>query len=512
MMKYPARPLMTVEKLTKKEHHQTLFRQLNLQITNETRLAIVGSNVQAKNALFEILGGLDKSFEGSVQILSQNTSLGVLPDHPVIREERVIGCIDEGLKKGEKLIAQWNELSDKVFDNIKFPQEIKKLSEQLEVIDEKAYEDGVALLFFLRKEAAKELGLPPAETRVDGLTEEERRKVVLVRLLVENHDILVLKDPTAAVEAQGSAWLANYLRRKRNKAVVLLSEDRALLQTVCRQVIDVDHLSEGICAGGYSAWLERRLADAKAAAEAEGTGLSPAQQRLATEMAWLRADNQTRRLDVLRKFQALYPPAPAPALPANDSADEELAAALVRDTPEEVPRRLKSIGLKAEHVRQSYGRNRAIEKFSFSLPAGSVAALLGPSIGKPTLPGTLIPRRLTRRPPLPLCLSFARYGQARHGHVGPAAGAARGPEDGQAAAGRGRPIRLGGGPAAPGPGPDPARGRLSRWRPGDLRAEEVLGRGLPGVPGLPGEPTLANPNPTARIDLTSPTLSPLSSV
>jgi ABC-type Mn2+/Zn2+ transport system ATPase subunit len=197
----PHRHLMSVDKLTKftdDSKTATFFQNINLRIDSESRIGIIGSNSAAKTALLNVMAGVDKSVDGFVTS-AKNISVGFLPQNPIITEQLAIDCINVGIKRGQLLIKQYNEISSKGLSYMHDPETMKRMLDQLDEIDKEVVLRNITEFELLRKTMMKELHCPPTQTRIDSLSVEDKRRVALARLFVENHDLLLLDDPSSIV-------------------------------------------------------------------------------------------------------------------------------------------------------------------------------------------------------------------------------------------------------------------------------------------------------------------------
>jgi len=147
---------------------------------------------------------------------------------------------------------------------------------------------------------------------VSSLSGGERRRVVLVELLLGDHDLLILDEPTNHLDVEAIDWLAKHLNDLRAAAVAMLivSHDRWFLDAVCSRIWEVHDGRVDAYDGGYAAYVLAR-------AERE---------RQATMMA-------TRRKNLLRKELAWLRRGP-PARTSKPRFRLDAAAALIADEPE----------------------------------------------------------------------------------------------------------------------------------------------------------------------------------
>ena len=86
----------------------------------------------------------------------------------------------------------------------------------------------------------------------------ERSRLALAKLLLESPDLLLLDEPTNHLDIEGRRWLEQFLRESFGGAVVLVSHDRWLLDSVCSQIIEVRRGRLESFPGNYTQYVSVR--------------------------------------------------------------------------------------------------------------------------------------------------------------------------------------------------------------------------------------------------------------
>ncbi|HEX4587034.1 MAG TPA: ABC-F family ATP-binding cassette domain-containing protein [Mycobacterium sp.] len=139
----------------------------------------------------------------------------------------------------------------------------------------------------------------------------ERRRVALAEVLLAAHDVVVLDEPTNHLDVEVIGWLAEHLKVRRPKALVVVSHDRWFLDEVCTRTWEVHGGQVDAYDGGYAAYV---LARAERMRLAQGT---EARRRnlMRKELAWLRRGPPARtskprfRIQAANQLIANEPPA-----------------------------------------------------------------------------------------------------------------------------------------------------------------------------------------------------------
>ena len=127
------------------------------------------------------------------------------------------------------------------------------------------------------------------EAQAGQLSGGERRRVALAALLVAERDVLLLDEPTNHLDIEAIDWLGRHLR-DRGSAVIVVSHDRWLLDTVCERTWEVDRGQVHSAEGGYSAYVLAQAERERGEEAAERRRRNLARK----ELAWLQRGAKAR--------------------------------------------------------------------------------------------------------------------------------------------------------------------------------------------------------------------------
>ena len=124
------------------------------------------------------------------------------------------------------------------------------------------------------------------ERPIETLSGGERRRVGLVEVLLGDHDLIVLDEPTTGIDVEAIAFLAAHLRSRpaAGHAMLVVGHDRWFLDAVCTRIWEVHDGVVDAYDGGYAAYVLARVERQRQAAATEARRRNLARK----ELAWLR--------------------------------------------------------------------------------------------------------------------------------------------------------------------------------------------------------------------------------
>jgi ATP-binding cassette ChvD family protein len=349
---------------------RTILRDISLSFFPGAKIGVLGLNGSGKSSLLKIMAGIDTAIDGEAR--PQNgIRVGFLPQEPQLDPEQdVRAAVMEGVGGTYKLLARFNEVSEKFAEPMSDEEMNKLLEEQAKLQDAIDTAGGWELERKLEI-AADSLRLPPWESKIDTLSGGEKRRVALCRLLLSAPDMLLLDEPTNHLDAESIAWLERYLEEYPS-TVVAVTHDRYFLDNVAKWILELDR-GHGIpWQGNYSSWLEQKE-KRLALEEREREALRKTLER---ELEWVRQNPKARQAKSkarLARFEELQ----------SKEFQERNETNEIYIPPGE---RLGDLVIDLQGLRKAYGERLLIDNLSFKLPPGGIVGIIGPNgAGKTTL-------------------------------------------------------------------------------------------------------------------------------
>ncbi|MEK1332337.1 ABC-F family ATP-binding cassette domain-containing protein [Limosilactobacillus fermentum] len=238
-----------------------LFHNINLQVVDHARVALVGRNGAGKTTLLKMIAGITQPDEGTIT-KAKGLSIGYLAQ-------------DQGLDSQNSI---WAEL-DTVFGPLhKMEAEIPHLEGQLATVDSTTDRYQEILRDYDRlQEQFQEAGGFEIDSRMRGVLtgfgfEEEsyqrpvnslsggqKTKLALAKILLQAPQLLILDEPTNHLDMGVLTWLEDYLKGY-SGALLIVSHDRYFLDRVVNEVYDLDNQTLHHYTGNYSAFVKNKTA------------------------------------------------------------------------------------------------------------------------------------------------------------------------------------------------------------------------------------------------------------
>ncbi len=334
------------------------------------KIGVLGANGAGKSSLLRIMAGEDQSFLGEA-FPAPGISVGFLPQEPRLDPlKTVLGNVEEGVAPVKALLQRYDEINEKLGQDLS-PGEMDKVLEEQARIQDRIDATNAWDLDSRLELAMDALRLPPADADVATLSGGERRRVALCRLLLQSPDLLLLDEPTNHLDAESVAWLERFLKEYPG-TVVAVTHDRYFLDNVAGWILELDR-GRGIpWEGNYSSWLEQKQQRLTQEEKAE----TKRQRTLERELEWIRMSPRARQAKGKARLNAYE------ELLREDTAQRiETAEIYIAPGP-----RLGDVVVEAKQLRKGYGDNLLIDGLSFTLPRGGIVGVIGPNgAGKTTL-------------------------------------------------------------------------------------------------------------------------------
>ncbi len=245
---------------------EVLFDNINLQVDERDRIALVGKNGAGKSTLLKILVGEEEPTSGEIN-KKKDISLSYLAQDSRFESENTIYDemlhVFDDLRRTEKQLRLMElEMGEKSGEDLdKLMSDYDRLSENFRQAGGFTYEADIRAILngFKFDESMWQM-------KIAELSGGQNTRLALAKMLLEKPNLLVLDEPTNHLDIETIAWLENYLVNY-SGALIIVSHDRYFLDKVATITLDLTKHSLDRYVGNYSRFVE--LKEQKLATEAK---------------------------------------------------------------------------------------------------------------------------------------------------------------------------------------------------------------------------------------------------
>jgi ATP-binding cassette subfamily F protein uup len=350
---------LSAENIAKSFGDKWLFKNISFGISRGDKIALIGTNGTGKTTFLNILTGKIPSDEGSVSV-KRDIRVGYLDQSPSFDEKLPIlevifssnNPIAQTVKKYEHAIETDNH------------DELASVMEDMDKYNAWDFE-------YRTKEVLGRLGIHNTDNLYGTLSGGQRKRVALAKILLEDPELLILDEPTNHLDLDTVEWLEEYLNTS-NTTLLVVTHDRYFLDTVCNQVLELDHGSAYSYKGNYSYFLEKKAERE----EMEAAGIEKARNLMRKELDWIRRQPKARGTKAKYRVDAF-------------EELKEKASQKKFDVQMELNVRTSRLGSKIiemENVSKGFGDRQLIKNFEYTFRKGDRIGIVGQNgMGKSTL-------------------------------------------------------------------------------------------------------------------------------
>ncbi len=249
--------MISVQSLRVEFGARVLFNDLAFSVQPRERIAFAGHNGAGKSTLMKCVAGIIRPSSGQISA-PKGTRIGYLPQEGIHVKGRTLwqeteSAFGETMALSEKIDRLSNELvrldprSSPYGDLL---EEIGELELQLDSMDPARMKPRI-------ESVLKGLGFQTKDFTRDcsEFSGGWQMRIAMAKLFLQEPEVLLLDEPTNHLDIGTQIWVENYLINYPG-AILLISHDRALLDTLCTRTIAFAHGRAEEYAGNFS-YFER---------------------------------------------------------------------------------------------------------------------------------------------------------------------------------------------------------------------------------------------------------------
>jgi ATP-binding cassette, subfamily F, member 3 len=303
--------ILRIENVSKNFAGAPVLEDVDFRIEEGEHIGLIGRNGTGKSTLFRLITGeilpdggvVDRMKRARVACLAQlhrvddnATVFDVVLDsfQELIAQEKVLNDLEERMAQGdESVLEEYSRLQEhfSVHRGYEFRTDIKRVLHGLGFLVE-------------------EFDLP-----FHALSGGQRTRLMLALVLLQDADLLLLDEPENHLDLEAREWLEKYLKNC-PKAVVIISHDRQMLNSVVERIVEVEFGQLTKYAGNYEAYLKAK----ELHRDQQGKAYERQQEFMRKEEAWIdrfrykntkakQVQSRIKRLEKLEKVDAPPPEA-----------------------------------------------------------------------------------------------------------------------------------------------------------------------------------------------------------
>ncbi|MEG0285786.1 MAG: ABC-F family ATP-binding cassette domain-containing protein [Vagococcus sp.] len=362
---------------------EVLFENMQMEIQDRSRIALVGRNGTGKSTFLKILAGIEEADKGTISKTKELT-LGYLDQHTGLESDKTIWeemlAVFEPIQRMEKRLRFLEtQISDSNVQNDEkeYQQvlnEYDRLQHEFNDLNGYGYESEIkSVLHGFRFDETYYNHL------ISNLSGGQKTRLALARLLLEKPDLLILDEPTNHLDIDTLGWLENYLQNYRG-ALLMVSHDRYFLDKIVQEVYEISRRKMSHYKGNYSRYLDQkaeRLEREWKEYEKQQVEINKLEDFVARNLVRAsttkRAQSRRKQLDKMERMDR----------PQGDEKSANFLFGIERESGREV--------LEVSSVAIGYEDTILCEPIDFSIRKQEAIALVGPNgVGKSTLLKSII--------------------------------------------------------------------------------------------------------------------------
>lgn len=245
---------LQIENLTKSFGSLVLYENVDFELSQGQKVAIVAKNGAGKSTLLNIIAGKDTADSGKITFRS-GLRVSFLEQTPHYDPESTVY---------DAFMAVENSLKE-------FHSE-----------DWWQYETKA-------KQIITKLKAGDFDAKISTLSGGQLKRLALANALISEPDLLILDEPTNHLDLEMVEWLEDYLTRT-SLTLLMVTHDRYFLDRVCSDIVEIDGGKFYRYRGNYSYYLEKR----QERIDVHNAFLASSNNIFRHELEWMRSTPQAR--------------------------------------------------------------------------------------------------------------------------------------------------------------------------------------------------------------------------
>ncbi|MGN1344973.1 MAG: ribosomal protection-like ABC-F family protein [Traorella sp.] len=235
----------------------SLFENIQFEIRNNEKIAIIGNNGCGKTTLLRIIAK-EEELDSGVIHQANDVKIGYLAQTTFSNEEN---SVQEEMNTVFKEVLDIKNQLEKIYKKMEYDHSETLLNDyarlQHAFEDKGGYTIQSSIETIFTKFGFKEEDLT---RQIKTFSGGQRTRIAFVKLLLSAPDILLLDEPTNHLDLETIEWLEGYVKRY-PKAVVLVSHDRTFINNVADEIYEIEFGVMRHFVGNYDQYIIAKESD-----------------------------------------------------------------------------------------------------------------------------------------------------------------------------------------------------------------------------------------------------------
>jgi len=362
--------ILQAKNISKSYGTKVLFDNLDFNINDGDKIALIAPNGSGKSSLLKVLSGKDSSDNGGIVNIMKDVKVAYLEQEPGFDPNRTV--FEEVFAASDILSSTVAEYESAIVSGDQ--KRIEAAIHQMDAQDAWQYELKV-------KQILTQLDIHSLDQSMGELSGGQKKRVAIAGIMIHEADFIILDEPTNHLDLIVIEFLEEYLKRTQ-ATILMVTHDRYFLDRVCNHIIELESGKLYTYKGNYSYYLEKR----EERIENFNSETERARNLFRGELDWMRRMPQARATKAKYRINAFYDL-------------KERAGQVIKDKNIKIDVGSSRLGTKiinCKGVTHFYDDFCTIDDFTYNFAKGEKIGLVGPNgVGKSTflevMTGSVLP-------------------------------------------------------------------------------------------------------------------------
>ena len=282
--------ILQAKNISKSYGTKVLFENLDFNINDGDKIALIAPNGSGKSSLLKVLSGKDSSDRGGVVDTMRDIKVAYLEQEPGFDPDRTV--FEEVFAASDILSSTVAEYESAIVSGDQ--KRIEVAIHQMDAQDAWQYELKV-------KQILTQLDIQSLNQPMGELSGGQKKRVAIAGIMIHEADLIILDEPTNHLDLIVIEFLEEYLKRTQ-ATILMVTHDRYFLDRVCNHIIELENGKLYTYKGNYSYYLEKR----EERIENFNAESERARNLFRGELDWMRRMPQARATKAKYRINAFY--------------------------------------------------------------------------------------------------------------------------------------------------------------------------------------------------------------